>query len=402
MLPVADAQAQLLARIAAQAPLAAEDVALTEATGRVLAEDLIARVSQPPADVSAMDGWALRGSDIATLPARLKPIAAVAAGHPVDTEITPGTCARIFTGAPLPPGADTVVLQEDCSVGADGLVEVRDAVAGKHVRKFGLDFKTGGTVLSAGQRLSARDVGLAAAAGHPWLRVARRPRVALLATGDEVVRPGDPLTPGQIVSANSYMLAALVRSVGGDPIILGIARDEDADVRRLAAAAKGCDILVTTGGASVGEHDRVQAALGEIGLSLDFWKIAMRPGKPLMIGGLGDMTLIGLPGNPVSAYVCGLLFLAPAIRALQGDPAPLPVLTQAELAVDLKPNDQRQDYVRSRLTLRDGALPLIEPARPQDSSMMSVLAGSDALLVRPPHDPARKAGETVTILTALV
>lgn len=401
MLPVADAQAQLLARIAAQGRLAAEDVALTEAAGRILAEDLIARVSQPPADVSAMDGWAVKGSDIAALPARLKPIAAIAAGHPVDTEITPGTCARIFTGAPLPPGADTVVLQEDCTLLPDGAVEIRDATAGRHVRKFGLDFMAGGIVLSAGKRLSARDVGLAAAAGHPWLRVARRPRVGLLATGDEVVRPGDPLSPGQIVSANSYMLAALVRSVGGDPVILGIARDEDADVRRLAAAAKGCDILVTTGGASVGEHDRVQAALSEIGLSLDFWKIAMRPGKPLMIGGLGDLTLIGLPGNPVSAYVCGLLFLVPALKALQGDPAPLPQFTQAELAVDLKANDQRQDYVRSRLTWREGALPLVEPARPQDSSMMSILAGSDALLVRPPHDPARQTGDKVMILSAL-
>ncbi|MFD2261265.1 gephyrin-like molybdotransferase Glp [Lacibacterium aquatile] len=402
MLPVADAQSQLLARIARQSPLAAEDIALTEAAGRVLAEDLLARVSQPPADVSAMDGWALRGDDIASLPARLKPVAAVAAGHPVDTEITPGTCARIFTGAPLPPGADTVVLQEDCTILEDGSVEITDGRPGRHVRKFGLDFQAGGTVLQAGRTLTARDVGLAAASGHPWLRVHRRPRVALLATGDEVVRPGDPLAPGQIVSANSYMLAALVRAAGGDPIILGIARDEDADVRRLAAAAKGCDILVTTGGASVGEHDRVQAALGEIGLTLDFWKIAMRPGKPLMIGGLGDMVLIGLPGNPVSAYVCGLLFLAPAIRALQGDPAPLPLLTEAELAVDLGANDHRQDYVRSRLTLRNGALPLVEPARPQDSSMMSILAESGALLVRPPHDPARKAGDRVTILGGLI
>lgn len=393
MLPVAEAQARLIARLHSRPPLPVEEVALTEGAGRTLAEDLAARLTQPPADVSAMDGWAVRGADLAGLPVRLASIAAIAAGHPVDTPLTPGTCARIFTGAPLPPGADTVVLQEDSERLPDGSVQLNAGTSGRHVRRRGLDFAAGEPVLKAGRVLSARDIGLAAAAGHVWLPVRRRPRVGILATGDEIRRPGDAVGPGQIISANSYTLAALVREAGGEPSLLGVALDRDEDVQRLVANARGCDLLLTSGGASVGEHDRVQAALTALGMELDFWKIAMRPGKPLMVGDLHGMPLIGLPGNPVSAFVCATLFLRPALAALLARTEIYPAHTAVRLGSDLPANDQRQDYLRSRLTrAADGGLE-ITPFRPQDSSMMRMLAEADALLVRPPFDPARKAGD---------
>ncbi|MEE3627262.1 molybdopterin molybdotransferase MoeA [Nitrospirillum sp. BR 11752] len=321
MIPVDEALTRILSHFQ---PVAGELVGVGEAEDRVLAADVVARVTQPPTAVSAMDGWAVRGSDLATLPITLARIGEAPAGRPYTGAVAPGQAVRLFTGSVIPDGADTVVLQEDCDDLGDS-VRVREGRPGRWVRAAGLDFTAGTVGLRAGRRLTVRDVALAAAMNHPFLTVRRRPRVAILATGDEVVMPGEPLGPGQIVSSNGLALAALVRRQGGIPVNLGIAPDDADTLGILARGAAGCDLLVTTGGASVGEHDLIRTVLGAQGLELDFWKIAMRPGKPLMFGRLGATPLLGLPGNPVSSLVCATLFLVPALRRLQGlDPAEPP------------------------------------------------------------------------------
>ncbi len=394
MIAVEEARARILAALT---PLPAETISIAAAAGRVLAADLHARRTQPPADVSAMDGWAVRHDDLARLPVRLIPIGTAPAGHPFAGEIGPGQCVRIFTGGELPPGADTIVLQEDAEAGPEGVLIRQAPVRGRSVRRAGLDFAAGDIVLRAGRRLTARDVGLAAAAGHAWVPVRRRARVAILATGDEVARPGDPLGPGQIISSNGYALAALVAGWGADPIDLGIAPDDRAALAAMAEGARGTDLLLTTGGASVGDHDLVQAALGDIGLELGFWKIAMRPGKPMIFGRLGSTPLIGLPGNPVSAMVCALLFLRPALDRLAGTDAP-PPLDRAILTAPLAANDRRQDHLRASLGRDASGRLTATPFTLQDSAMMSLLAAADGLIVRPPHAPAAAAGEPVDVL----
>lgn len=399
MITAAEARARILAALT---PLPAETVALTEAMGRVLAEPVVARVTQPWAAVSAMDGYAVRAADLATVPTTLRQVGIVPAGQAHPGTVGPGECVRIFTGAPLPQGADTILIQEDAEAqetDSETTVTVRDAPPhGRYVRPAGLDFEVGSIGLGPGRVMTARDVGLAAAMDVPWVRVHRRPRVALLMTGDEIALPGDPRHPNQIVSSNGFTLAGMVRAAGGDPIQVGIAPDQADALRALATAASGADLLVTSGGASVGEHDLVRRVLGGNGADLDFWKIAMRPGKPLMFGRVGPTPLLGLPGNPVSTAVCGLLFLVPAIRALQGgDPSDLPVRRRAILGRDLPENDRREDYLRSRLVVRDGTL-IATPFPRQDSAMMSVLARADALVVRAPHAPATPAGETVDVV----
>ena len=351
--------AEAVARIeAAFTPLAAEQIALADALGRVLAEDVAARRSQPPAAVSAMDGYAVRAEDVATVPATLKVVGHVPAGGAYEGMIGPGEAVRIFTGAPLPAGADAIVIQENTEAG-DGTVRVVDGKApkGRYVRPAGLDFQEGEVLLEAGRVLTARDIGLAAGMNVPWLRVHRRPRIALLATGDEVVMPGDPLGPNQIVSSNGLALASFVRAQGGEPMDLGIALDSEESLRTLARGAAGADLLITTGGASVGEHDLVQKVLGKEGLEVDFWKIAMRPGKPLIFGQLGRTPLLGLPGNPVSALVCAVIFLGPALHRMLGITAQARPARTATLATPLPENDEREDYLRATLEIdADGKL----------------------------------------------
>jgi molybdopterin molybdotransferase len=398
MISVDEALAQILGSLQ---PLGAEQVSLVEAHGRVLAEDLVARRTQPPFAVSAMDGYAVRAADVAGLPKRLKLVGYIPAGGRHEGVVGRGEAVRIFTGARMPDGADAVVIQEDTEAG-DGQVQVNDTVGpfgpGRHVRQAGIDFVEGQVGLKAGRRLTARDVGLAAAMNRPWLLVHRRPRVAILPTGDEVALPGDPIGPNQIVSSNGSALGALVAAAGGVPIQLGIARDDSDTLKTMAQGAAGADMLITIGGASVGEHDLVKKALGEIGLTVDFWKIAMRPGKPLMFGRLGSTAVLGLPGNPVSALVCGMLFLKPALERLQGLPGDGPALEPALAGTDLKPNDMRQDYLRARLTRDADGMLVALPFAKQDSSMMSALAGADCLIVRPPSAPAAKTGERVRII----
>jgi len=395
MISVEEARRRLLAPLK---PLGIEQVALSDAAGRVLAEPVAARRTQPPWPVSAMDGYAVRAADVARVPVRLSVIGSIPAGQAFAGTVGRGEAVRIFTGAPVPEGADSIVIQEDTERQGE-IVEVREAAPlGQHVRPAGLDFREGEVGLTPGRRLNARDIGLAAAMNRPWLMVYRRPRIAILPTGDEVVMPGDPVGPNQIVSSNGLALAALVTELGGLPLHLPIAPDKADALQRIAEAAIGADFLVTTGGASVGEHDLVRDALGAAGLTLDFWKIAMRPGKPLMVGRYRETPMMGLPGNPVSSLVCGLLFLKPAIERLTGLSAAEPPPLRARLAVPLPQNDRRQDYLRATLArAADGTLEA-RPFAKQDSSMMSLLARSDCLVVRAPHAPAAAPGDMVEIV----
>ncbi len=373
LMPVAEALARVLADAA---PLPAEATPLTEAHGRVLA------------------------ADVAAVPARLKLVGEVAAGHPFHGCVGHGEAARIFTGGVIPPGADTIVIQENTAREGDVVVVTAAAGKGKHVRLEGLDFARGAVLLAKGRRLSDRDLALAAAMNHPTLPVHRAPKVAVLATGDELVMPGSSPGFGEIVYSNGYATMALARAEGCAVVDLGIVPDRLAEtaaaVRR--AGDLGADILVTSGGASVGDYDLVQKALAAEGLELSFWKVALRPGRPMMHGRLGAMHVLGLPGNPVSAYVCAVLFLVPLIRRLAGRADVEPKLEPARLGCDLPANDERADYLRATLAPGPDALPLASPAPVQDSSMLTPLARADCLLVRAPHAPAAKAGDTCSII----
>jgi len=391
MIPVETALERVLAGLA---PLPAEVVALPQAVGRVLAADACARVAHPPVAVSAMDGWAVRAAD---LPGTFAIIGESAAGHGFAGEVGAGQAVRISTGAPLPAGADAVAMQEDAERDG-GRVTVTVAVPpGKHVRAAAQDFAVGAALLAAGTVLGPRQIGLAAAMNLAWLDVRRCPLVAILSTGDEIRMPGDTLAPGQIAGSNGPMLAALVEANGGEFRQLGIAGDDRAALAGLLAGARGADLLVISGGASVGDHDLVGAMLAEAGMVPGFWKVAMRPGKPLMHGHLGGMPVLGLPGNPVSAYVAATLFLVPMLRALLGLPAARSTAI-ARLGGDLAANDQRQAYLRATLAAEpDGVLRATAMER-QDSAVLSGLAAADALIVRRPHAPEAKVGDMVEIL----
>ena len=395
MIPVAEARQRILADLPV---MPAEQVGLNEALGRVLAADIAARRTQPPLAVSAMDGYAVRAADVATVPASLNVIGAAPAGSPYEGSVTKGTAVRIFTGAPVPAGADAIVIQEDTERDGDTVIVKQGAAAGRYVRKAGLDFQTGDILLKAGRVLNARDIGLAAAMNVPWLQVRRQPRIALLATGDEIVLPGEDAGPSDIVSSNTFALDGLVRALGGVPVTLGIAADDIASIRTMAEGAKGADILVTTGGASVGEHDLVQEALGDVGLKVDFWQIAMRPGKPLIFGRLGATPMLGFPGNPVSSMVCGALFLKPALARMLGMADVEPRLETAILGIDLKENDRREDYLRATLSHDANGNRVATPFPVQDSSMFSRLAQADCLVVRAPHAPPAKVGDHVSYI----
>jgi molybdopterin molybdotransferase len=399
LLSVEEALRRVLAGVTA--PVEAEELRLAECAGRTLAQDLSALRTQPPFAASAMDGYAVRAADAEGAPVTLKLVGASVAGRRFDGAVGPGETVRIFTGAPLPEGADAIVIQEDVEAEGDRVTLRQPARRGRHIRPAGLDFTQGATLLPEGVRLDASRLALAAAMGHGRLAVRRRPRVAILATGDELVRPGEPAGPDQIVASNPFAMAALVGDAGGEPIDLGTARDTFADLERSFAAAResGADLLVTLGGASVGEHDLVQSALAREGMELGFWRVALRPGKPLMHGRLGQMLLLGLPGNPVSSIVCGMLFMVPAIRAMLGDPrAGADPTEAATLGADLPANDARQDYLRAALRPGTDGPSVATAHAVQDSSMLSVLAASDALIVRPPHAPPARAGEPCRII----
>ena len=380
-------------------PLPPEQVPLDDALGRVLAADLEALRTQPPADVSAMDGYAARASDVATAPVELRVIGEVAAGRPFTSAVGTGQAARIFTGGVMPAGADTVVVQEITERKPDAVTVLKPVSKGRHIRRQGLDFRRGDTLFSAGHRLSARDLALLAGMNHPIVPVHRRPKVALFATGDELVPPGTEPGPGQIVYSNGFALAALARQEGTAVVDLGLVKDKlEPTVAAVRAARQdAADILVTTGGASVGEYDLVHKAFAAEGMDLSFWKVAMRPGRPLMYGRLAGMQVLGLPGNPVSAYVCAFLFLVPLIRRMSGRSDLAMPTESALLGSDLSANDERADYLRA--TLRESSEGPIATAFPvQDSSMMVPLAKADCLIIRKPYAPASGAGSRCVIV----
>jgi len=399
LMAVGEALERVLASVAA--PTEREAVALAEAYGRTLASDVVSRRIQPPFANSAMDGYALRAADAARTPARLTVVGESAAGRPFGRRLGPGEAARIFTGAPLPEGADAVAMQETTRrEGATVILEAPVAL-GDHVRAPGGDFDAGEIVLRAGRRLSARDVALAAAADHPTLVVHRCPRVAILASGDELVAPGAALGPAQIVSSNTFAVAGIVVAAGGAPIDLGIAADDSkALVESLSQAiAQRADVLVTLGGASVGDRDLTQQALVDAGMELGFWRVGMRPGKPLIHGRLGATIVLGLPGNPTSSTLCAVLFLQPLIRALLGDPdAGADPSEPARLALALPANGPRRDYMRATLARDASGLDLATPIANQDASLVQAFARADALLVREPNALGAAAGEMCRII----
>ena len=396
-MPVADALAAVLA---GAEPLPEESVALDAAYHRTLARDLAARRTHPPQAMSAMDGYAVRSADAAQVAARLKVIGEIAAGRPFERAVGRGEAVRIFTGGVIPDGADAVIIQENTVNESGGITITEPAIAGRHIRPAGVDFRQGDVLLTGGHRLTDRDLSLAAGMNYPELPVRRRPRVAILATGDELVMPGETPGPGQIVYSNGYALRALARAEGADTIDLGIAADTveatTAGIRR--ARELGADILVTTGGASVGDHDLVKRSLEAEGVAMTFWRIAMRPGKPMMHGRLASMRVIGLPGNPVSSYVCGFLFLVPLIRKLSGRSVVHHVSETAQLARDVAANDLRADYLRCRVAVRGDGILIATPVDRQDSSLLGNLAAAEGLLIRQPFAPAAAAGSACDIL----
>src|SRR6202795_476302 len=339
-MPVAEALARVLEHAS---PLGVEQAALAQAHGRVLADDLVALRTQPPADISAMDGYAVRAADVATAPRHLTVIGEIAAGRPFDREIGPGEAARIFTGGVMPRGADTVVIQEVTTRDGNVVAVKKPEAKGRNVRPEGLDFKAGAALLHKGHRMTSRDIALAGAMNHATVPVHRRPRRAVLATGDELVAPGTPPAPGQIVYSNGFALLAIGNREGAETLDLGVAPDRlDATIAAVRRARDaGVDVLVTTGGASVGDYDFVQQAFAAEGMALSFWKVALRPGRPLMHGRLGGMQVLGLPGNPVSSFVCAALFLVPLLRRLAGRTDICLPVERATLGCALGPNDER-------------------------------------------------------------
>jgi molybdopterin molybdotransferase len=356
----------------------------------VLARDIHARRTQPPLDVSAMDGYAVRAAD---LPGTLRVTQEIAAGQHDTAPLAAQEAARIFTGAPLPPGADAIAIQENAEI-VEGGVRFDDGLKpGRYVRAAGLDFKQGDLLVTAGQMVSPRNLAVIAGGNHPFVRVHRRPRVAVLATGDEIRAPGEPLGPAQIVSSNNLALCAFIRAQGGEPVDFGTVGDTLQAVEATAARLQGFDIVVTTGGASVGKHDLVAHGFGNQGLDLSFWKIAMRPGKPLIFGRFGTGLFLGLPGNPVSALVLALLILRPMLRAFLGLSTDLP-RSPAILSHAMPANDQRRDFIRAR-RLPDGR---IDARARQDSSMLTTLLGADVLIDRPAHGEPLSEGATVHVI----
>ncbi len=394
LLPVEQALTQILKGVIALPP---ETIAIDEALGRVLAKSVMAKRDQPPFAASAMDGYAVRHADLAEVPAVLKVAGVSAAGRGFRQTLKPGQAVRIMTGAPLPPGADTVVIQENTSREGDVLHVLEAAVPGRNIRRQGLDFARGDLLLAAGQRLRPRDIGLAAAGNAARLRVHRKTHISFFATGDELVRPGARPGTHQITSSNSSALAAMATSLGAEVSNLGIVRDSLSATKAAIRRAMDADILVTTGGASVGDHDFVQEAFQACGITLQFWKIAMRPGKPFKYGRKGKLHVMGLPGNPVSALVTARLFLKPLVDTLHGLPRSEDI-THAVLERAMPANDSRQDYVRATLRHSAEGRRHVAPIAVQDSSMQRTLQGAQCLIIRAPHAEAATIGQLVPVL----
>lgn len=394
LLPVKDAKARILDGVK---PLRGEAVSLSDALGRVLSSPVKAKRDQPAFDCSSMDGYAVRAKDVSQVPVDLDVIGESKAGGSFAGKIGAGQATTIYTGAPLPKGADAIVIQENTKPSC-GQVTVLEAPAlGKFIRPRGFDFKRGETLIDVPRRLTARDIGVAASANCPTVTVRKRPVIALIGTGDELVQPGERPRADQIVSSNNAALSAFIRHFGAEPMDLGTVADRIPAIKRAIAKARDADIMITIGGASVGKHDLVQQALTESGIKMNFWRIAMRPGKPLMFAKRARQRIIGLPGNPVSALVCSRIFLKPLIDALLGLPPEDPII-QARLGVPLSANDQRQDYLRSRLAHDKSGNLIATPFTRQDSSMQAIMANSDGLVLRAPFAKSARKGAVVDVL----
>ncbi len=396
-MPVAGALAQICENLP---PLPSEPCSVTEARGRYLAEDIVAGLTHPADHISAMDGYAIAASSGLDAGTVYSVIGEAAAGAPFAGDLGPAEAIRIFTGAYLCTGADTILIQEEIEARPDGQISVtQTARVGQFVRPQGLDFFTGNRLLPAGKCLTARDIALAALAGCSKLTVRKRPHIGILSSGDELVSPGECPQTGQLINSNSLFLHQLVTLSGGIAVDLGIIRDTPGALITAVKAAGPLDLLVTTGGASVGDHDHIVSdIMAADGGQIDFWKIAMRPGKPLIFGKIGNTPLLGLPGNPVSAGVCGLVFLQPALRSMLGSSLTL-VQPSAKLAKALPENDRRQDYLRACFITHDDGSLAVTPAPQQDSSMLQTFTHADCLIIRPPHAPAAPYGTIVPILT---
>ena len=383
-------------------PLAPEQINISDAIGRVLAQDVISNLTQPPCDISAMDGYAICCNDSINAEneiIKLKIVGEAAAGNGYIGKLNVGKAIRIFTGAPIPNGADSVIMQENTERICQETVIIKQTIKlGNFIRKKGLDFTEGKILITKGKILTARDIALIAAMNVVWLMVYRQPKIAILATGDEIVMPGEKIATGQITSSNSMGLYAAIKTLGAEPILLGIAPDNAESLRQMAAGATGADLLVTTGGASVGDHDLIQKTLGDIGLKVNFWRIAMRPGKPLIFGSINGTPMLGLPGNPVSTMVCSLIFMLPIINKMLGIYNNISNHVMAKLTTKLKANDKRQDYLRAEITYDENGNMQATPFTKQDSAMLSLLSKSDALIIRPPLAKAADAGDMVTII----
>jgi molybdopterin molybdotransferase len=394
LMPVDEALARILDGVK---PLLTETISLSKALGRVIAKDITAKRDQPPFPASAMDGYAVRHEDVATLPATLKIIGASNAGHAFKGRLRPGTAVRILTGAPVPKGADTVVIQENTERSNDSLRVLNETPKGKNIRRAGLDFAKGAMLVKVGTKLGARDIGLLAAGNAARVTVRKTPKLVLFTTGDELVLPGGKARPDQIYSSNSHALEAMARMLGCQVINLGIVKDSLAATKAAIRKGLGADILMTTGGASVGDHDYVQEAFKACGVKIGFWKVALRPGKPFMYGRKGKTHVMGLPGNPVSALVTARLFFAPLVKAMTGLPTAEATVT-TRLASPLAANDERRDYIRATITEAEDGIRLVTPFSLQDSSMQRTLQSSDALILREPFAPAADAGNLVKAL----
>lgn len=394
LLPVDEARARILKGVK---PLPPETVKLEMALGRVLAKAVMAKRDQPPFAGSAMDGYAVRAEDVTTVPVQLALIGTSAAGRAYSGTLRPGTAVRILTGAPLPKGADAVVIQENTSRVGPLLTVLQPSSPGKHVRHPGLDFAEGDELVPANRKLGPRDIGLLSAGNAAKVSVRRKPRIVVFATGDELILPGQKPRPDQIVSSNSHALQALAESFGAEVINLGIVRDTLKATITAVRKGLNADILISTGGASVGDTDFVQEAFKACDVRIDFWKIALRPGKPFMYGRRGKTHVMGLPGNPVSALITARIFLKPLIAAMQGFPTEEPE-TLARLTAAMPANDGRQDYVRAALSVAADGTRTVTPFAAQDSSMQRTLQQSQALIIRPPEAPAAPANSLVPVL----
>ncbi len=395
LLSVEDATSRILKDVAR---LNAEDIVIAQAQGRVLARPISARHTQPPFDSSAMDGYAVRGEDVSDLPARLRVIGESAAGRGFVGTVQSGKAVRIFTGAPVPTGADAVVIQENVTRDGDQVVVTEGQPDPAHIRKKGFDFGQGDTLISEGTKMAPRLLTLAAAAGHGKLSVVRQPKVAILATGSELVEPGEALGPDQIVSSNPIGVAGIVENAGAHAMVLGIAKDSQADLEAKLKGAQGADILVTIGGVSVGEHDLVGPVLKKMGMVPDFWKIAMRPGKPLLFGRLGETRVIGVPGNPVSSLICTRVFVVPLIRKLLGLPGDDMGARPGVVQHDMDANGPRAHYMRAVFAETSTGALHVSAVPSQDSSLLMPLSQANGFIVRPPNAPKAAKGENVTVL----